>query len=145
MWWRPLLPLTTTDEHVIVVVVLSSSLLPGIKFKVSLPAVAFVSFYSICEMFCNSFPQALDNTIFQRTSTFASITRSLLARGLRRIEPILRRYRYSIASSCRFLDVGGNAQCGRGKVAEGIDFDRHYGRLVIMYGVPFQYTLSRCV
>lgn len=31
----------------------------------------------------------------------------------------------------------------RGKVAEGIDFDRHYGRLVIMYGVPFQYTLSR--
>lgn len=33
---------------------------------------------------------------------------------------------------------------GRGKVAEGIDFDRHYGRLVIMYGVPFQYTLSRC-
>jgi hypothetical protein len=80
-----------------------------------------------------------------QTSTFASITRSLLARGLRRIEPILRRYRYSIASSCRFLDVGGNAQCGRGKVAEGIDFDRHYGRLVIMYGVPFQYTLSRCV
>ncbi|KAK2424144.1 RAD3 DNA-binding helicase protein [Trifolium repens] len=30
----------------------------------------------------------------------------------------------------------------RGKVAEGIDFDRHYGRLVIMFGVPFQYTLS---
>lgn len=33
----------------------------------------------------------------------------------------------------------------RGKVAEGIDFDRHYGRLVIMFGVPFQYTLSRWV
>lgn len=32
---------------------------------------------------------------------------------------------------------------GRGKVAEGIDFDRHYGRLVVMYGVPFQYTLSK--
>ncbi|KAF5785083.1 putative DNA helicase chromatin remodeling SNF2 family [Helianthus annuus] len=31
----------------------------------------------------------------------------------------------------------------RGKVAEGIDFDRHYGRLVIMFGVPFQYTLSK--
>ncbi|KFK42679.1 hypothetical protein AALP_AA1G025700 [Arabis alpina] len=31
----------------------------------------------------------------------------------------------------------------RGKVAEGIDFDRHYGRLVVMYGVPFQYTLSK--
>lgn len=35
--------------------------------------------------------------------------------------------------------------CCRGKVAEGIDFDRHYGRLVIMFGVPFQYTLSRLV
>ena len=31
----------------------------------------------------------------------------------------------------------------RGKVAEGIDFDRRYGRAVIMYGVPYQYTLSR--
>ena len=31
----------------------------------------------------------------------------------------------------------------RGKVAEGIDFDRHYGRAVIMYGVPYKYTLSR--
>lgn len=31
----------------------------------------------------------------------------------------------------------------RGKVAEGIDFDRHYGRAVIMFGIPFQYTLSR--
>mmetsp|Transcript_26286 Transcript_26286/g.65741 ORF Transcript_26286/g.65741 Transcript_26286/m.65741 type:complete len:97 (-) Transcript_26286:987-1277(-) len=30
----------------------------------------------------------------------------------------------------------------RGKVAEGIDFDRHYGRCVIMMGVPFQYTES---
>jgi len=30
----------------------------------------------------------------------------------------------------------------RGKVAEGIDFDRHYGRAVILIGIPFQYTLS---
>ena len=30
----------------------------------------------------------------------------------------------------------------RGKVAEGIDFDRHYGRLVLLFGVPFQYTQS---
>ena len=42
--------------------------------------------------------------------------------------------------------------CGRGavflsvardKVAEGIDFDRHYGRAVAVLGVPYQYTLSR--
>ena len=30
----------------------------------------------------------------------------------------------------------------RGKVAEGIDFDRHYGRCVILFGIPYQYTLS---
>ena len=31
----------------------------------------------------------------------------------------------------------------RGKVAEGIDFDGHYGRCVVMVGIPYQYTLSR--
>merc|ERR1712154_211147 len=31
----------------------------------------------------------------------------------------------------------------RGKVAEGIDFDRHYGRAVILFGIPFQYSRSR--
>ena len=31
----------------------------------------------------------------------------------------------------------------RGKIAEGIDFDEHYGRCVIMFGIPFQYTKSR--
>ncbi|XP_075089982.1 general transcription and DNA repair factor IIH helicase subunit XPD-like [Nicotiana tabacum] len=46
----------------------------------------------------------------------------------------------------RACDSGRGAvffSVARGKVAEGIDFDRHYGRLVIMFGVPFQYTLSR--
>ena len=28
------------------------------------------------------------------------------------------------------------------QVAEGIDFDRHYGRCVVLIGVPYQYTLS---
>lgn len=31
----------------------------------------------------------------------------------------------------------------RGKISEGIDFDRHYGRAVIMFGIPYQYTESR--
>lgn len=31
----------------------------------------------------------------------------------------------------------------RGKVAEGIDFDGHYGRAVLLIGLPVQYTLNR--
>ncbi len=31
----------------------------------------------------------------------------------------------------------------RGKVAEGIDFDGHYGRAVVMFGIPFVNTESR--
>lgn len=31
----------------------------------------------------------------------------------------------------------------RGKVAEGVDFDRHFGRCVVLFGIPFQYALSR--
>jgi DNA excision repair protein ERCC-2 len=30
----------------------------------------------------------------------------------------------------------------RGKVAEGIDFDNHYGRCVVLFGIPYQYTKS---
>eukprot|EP00920_Eleutheroschizon_duboscqi_P006534 GHVT01015475.1.p1 GENE.GHVT01015475.1~~GHVT01015475.1.p1 ORF type:complete len:456 (-),score=70.68 GHVT01015475.1:608-1975(-) len=43
-------------------------------------------------------------------------------------------------------DCGGGAvffSVARGKVAEGIDFDRHYGRCVVLFGVPYQFTLSR--
>ena len=46
----------------------------------------------------------------------------------------------------RACDCGRGAvffSVARGKVSEGIDFDRHYGRAVIMFGVPYQYTLSR--
>ena len=46
----------------------------------------------------------------------------------------------------RACDCGRGAvflSVARGKVAEGIDFDRHYGRCVVMFGVPYQYTLSR--
>ncbi len=31
----------------------------------------------------------------------------------------------------------------RGKVSEGIDFDHHLGRCVIMFGIPYVYTQSR--
>ncbi|KNE67703.1 DNA repair helicase (rad3) [Allomyces macrogynus ATCC 38327] len=31
----------------------------------------------------------------------------------------------------------------RGKVSVGIDFDHHYGRAVVMFGIPYQYTESR--
>ena len=56
MWSRLHSPLTTTDEHVTVVVVLSSSLLPGIKFQLSLFTVRlshlfpFVKYFVICSL-----------------------------------------------------------------------------------------------
>ena len=31
----------------------------------------------------------------------------------------------------------------RGKVSEGVDFAGHYGRAVVVFGIPFQNTLSR--
>ncbi len=31
----------------------------------------------------------------------------------------------------------------RGKVSEGIDFDNHYGRCVVLFGIPFVYTESK--
>ncbi|EAN33399.2 DNA repair helicase (rad3) family protein [Theileria parva strain Muguga] len=46
----------------------------------------------------------------------------------------------------RACDVGRGAlflSICRGKVAEGIDFNSHYGRCVILVGIPFQYTLSK--
>jgi hypothetical protein len=45
----------------------------------------------------------------------------------------------------RACDCGRGAvflSVARGKVAEGIDFDRHYGRCVLIFGIPYQYTLS---
>ncbi|UKK00110.2 DNA excision-repair helicase [Theileria orientalis] len=50
---------------------------------------------------------------------------------------------YNYRKAC---DVGRGAlflSICRGKVAEGIDFDRHYGRCVVLVGIPFQYTLSK--
>ncbi len=31
----------------------------------------------------------------------------------------------------------------RGKVSEGVDFDHHLGRAVLMLGIPYVYTQSR--
>lgn len=31
----------------------------------------------------------------------------------------------------------------RGKVAEGVDFQGHYGNCVVMMGIPYRYTLDR--
>jgi DNA excision repair protein ERCC-2 len=45
----------------------------------------------------------------------------------------------------RACDCGRGAvffSIARGKVAEGIDFDRHYGRAVLLFGIPYQYTKS---
>jgi DNA excision repair protein ERCC-2 len=46
----------------------------------------------------------------------------------------------ALASYRRACDIGRGAifiSIARGKIAEGIDFDRHYGRAVVCFGVPF--------
>jgi len=46
----------------------------------------------------------------------------------------------------RACDCGRGAiffSVARGKVAEGINFEKHYGRAIIMIGIPYQYTQSR--
>merc|ERR1712224_300782 len=53
---------------------------------------------------------------------------------------------YALTLYREACDTGRGAvffSVARGKVSEGIDFDRHYGRCVLLFGVPFQYTLSR--
>mmetsp|Transcript_1159 Transcript_1159/g.3942 ORF Transcript_1159/g.3942 Transcript_1159/m.3942 type:complete len:281 (-) Transcript_1159:27-869(-) len=45
----------------------------------------------------------------------------------------------------RACDCGRGAvmlSIARGKVAEGVDFEKHYGRCVVNVGVPYQYTQS---
>jgi hypothetical protein len=47
-------------------------------------------------------------------------------------------------SSCDVLPTNQpKGAVGYSQVSEGIDFDRHYGRAVVLLGVPYQYTLSR--
>lgn len=51
-----------------------------------------------------------------------------------------------IDGSCQACNNGRGAvllSVARGKVSEGIDFDHNYGRAVIMFGIPYQYTESR--
>lgn len=53
---------------------------------------------------------------------------------------------YALQNFKKACDSGRGAiflSVARGKVAEGVDFDRHYGRCVVMFGIPFQYTRSR--
>jgi DNA excision repair protein ERCC-2 len=50
-------------------------------------------------------------------------------------------------SNFRLACDNGRGACllavARGKVSEGVDFDHNYGRAVILFGIPYQYTESR--
>ena len=51
----------------------------------------------------------------------------------------------NVCHMCLVSDAKGRGavflSVARGKVAEGVDFDRHYGRAVLLLGVPFQCAL----
>jgi DNA excision repair protein ERCC-2 len=50
----------------------------------------------------------------------------------------------SFRTGSELIFVGGIFfSVARGKVSEGIDFDNHYGRCVVLFGVPYVYTESR--
>ena len=53
---------------------------------------------------------------------------------------------FALENYKRACDHGRGAvllSVARGKVAEGIDFENNYGRAVLMFGIPYQYTESR--
>lgn len=53
---------------------------------------------------------------------------------------------YALMNYVKACDCGRGAillAVARGKVSEGVDFDHHYGRAVLMLGLPFVYTQSR--
>ena len=53
-----------------------------------------------------------------------------------------------LANFRRACDIGRGAiffSIARGKIAEGIDFDRHYGRAVVMFGVPYLPPVDRAL
>lgn len=53
---------------------------------------------------------------------------------------------YALMHYIKACDCGRGAvllAVARGKVSEGVDFDHHYGRAVLMFGIPYVYTQSR--
>lgn len=53
---------------------------------------------------------------------------------------------YALMNYVKACDCGRGAvllAVARGKVSEGVDFDHHYGRAVLMFGIPYVYTQSR--
>ncbi|XP_055372556.1 general transcription and DNA repair factor IIH helicase subunit XPD [Condylostylus longicornis] len=52
---------------------------------------------------------------------------------------------YALMNYIKACDCGRGAvllAVARGKVSEGVDFDHHYGRAVLMFGIPYVYTQS---
>ncbi|PXF42810.1 DNA repair helicase XPD [Gracilariopsis chorda] len=95
--------------------------------------VFFTSYVYMEQMISMWHEMGIINRLFERKLVFIETPDS--------IESALALDRYR-----RACDTGRGAifLCvARGKVAEGIDFDRHYGRAVLVLGVPFQYTESR--
>ncbi|KAG4070504.1 hypothetical protein HA402_005736 [Bradysia odoriphaga] len=53
---------------------------------------------------------------------------------------------YALMNYIKACDCGRGAvllAVARGKVSEGVDFDHHLGRAVLMFGIPYVYTQSR--
>jgi DNA excision repair protein ERCC-2 len=95
--------------------------------------VCFFTSYSYMEnIVANWYEQGIIEQILKRKLLFVETQDS--------VETSLALFNY-----CKACENGRGAillSVARGKVSEGIDFDNHLGRCIIMIGIPYVYTLS---
>ena len=94
-----------------------------------------------------SLPLVQHKLVFIETTDVLETTLALenFKRACDQVSPSPHLRAANVCHMCLVSDAKGRGavflSVARGKVAEGVDFDRHYGRAVLLLGVPFQCAL----